>query len=187
MPPNFLLTPHQQSLLFAALSANKQKNTASPTTKGLMSSPPSLQSSPIQKANGAGIQESPYLDNCDYDLGDSSFDFSFASTGGDQARNIGDIPDTGNSDSTEGEAHEKRSHPDDEEGDSSPGNDSKRRESTEKVAKKPGRKPLTSEPISVSFPSHSMTNSWSYYHFCCLGSPNCVETQGAEQGCSACL
>lgn len=148
LPPNFLLTPHQQSLLFAALSANKQKNTASPTTKGLMSSPPSLQSSPIQKANGAGIQESPYLDNCDYDLGDSSFDFSFASTGGDQARNIGDIPDTGNSDSTEGEAHEKRSHPDDEEGDSSPGNDSKRRESTEKVAKKPGRKPLTSEPIS---------------------------------------
>lgn len=148
LPPNFLLTPHQQSLLFAALNANKQPNTASPTAKALSPSPNSLQSSPMQNLDGTGIQDSPYLDNYDYDFGDSSFDFSFAGNNGDQATMVGDIPGTANSDSTEGEFHEKRSHPDDEDDDDSPGNDSKRRESTDKVAKKPGRKPLTSEPTS---------------------------------------
>lgn len=104
----------------------------------------------MQNVDNAGFQDSPYLDNIDYDFGDSSFDFSFASAGGDQAKMVGDIPGTVGSDSTENDGHEKRSHPDDEDDDSSPGNDSKRRESTEKVAKKPGRKPLTSEPTSVS-------------------------------------
>ncbi|OAQ73887.1 bZIP transcription factor (AP-1) [Pochonia chlamydosporia 170] len=148
LPPNFLLTPHQQSLLFAALNANKQQSSASPTTKGLSLSPNSFQGSPMQNVDNAGFQDSPYLDNIDYDFGDSSFDFSFASAGGDQAKMVGDIPGTVGSDSTENDGHEKRSHPDDEDDDSSPGNDSKRRESTEKVAKKPGRKPLTSEPTS---------------------------------------
>lgn len=98
--------------------------------------------------NGSSVQESPFLDNYDYDFGDSSFDFSFAD--GEQAKMVGDLPGTVKSESIENEANEKRSHPDDEDDDSSPGNDSKRRESTEKVAKKPGRKPLTSEPTSVS-------------------------------------
>ncbi|KAG6014145.1 hypothetical protein E4U54_005773 [Claviceps lovelessii] len=150
LPPNFFLTPHQQSLLFAALNANKQQPTdPSRTAKGLSLSANSSQSSPMQSAEGAmSIQESPYLDKYDYEFGDTSFDFSFASAGGDEAKMMGDIPGTAHSDSLEGEAHEKRSHPDDGEDDSSPGNDSKRRESTEKVAKKPGRKPLTSEPTS---------------------------------------
>lgn len=159
LPPNFLLTPHQQSLLFAALNANKQQTSASPTTaKGLSMSPTSFEGSPMQNVDTVGFQDSPYLDNIDYDFGDSSFDFSFASNGGDQAKMVGDIPGTVRSDSTDNDGHEKRSHPDDEDDDSSPGNDSKRRESTEKVAKKPGRKPLTSEPTSVSqySPSYAM-------------------------------
>ncbi|KAG5916364.1 hypothetical protein E4U53_004324 [Claviceps sorghi] len=150
LPPNFFLTPHQQSLLFAALNANKQPhNTSSPTTKGLSLSARSSHSSPMQPTEGgASIQESPSLDNYDYEFGDASFDFSFATAGADEAKMIGDAPGTAKSDSAEGDAPEKRSYPDDGEDDGSPGNDTKRHESAEKVAKKPGRKPLTSEPTS---------------------------------------
>lgn len=111
--------------------------------------------SPQQNGDASAFQESPYLeDNFDYDLGpDSSFDFSFDnSTLADGARGT-----TAKSVSTENETSEKRSHPDDEEDEGSPdstgGHEAKRRESTEKVPKKPGRKPLTSEPTSVSHPS----------------------------------
>ena len=155
LPPNFLLTPQQQSLLFAALNSNKQQQqqqqqlTASPAPNNPISlSPTSFQNSPVQQKNPRnGVQESPYLDNYDYDFGDSSFDFSFNAE--DQAKMIGDIPASSKSDSTENESSEKRNHPDDEDDEDSPGNDPKRRESTEKVPKKPGRKPLTSEPSSV--------------------------------------
>lgn len=148
MPPNFFLTPHQQSLLFTALNANKQQSAGSPANNGVSLSPNSLKSSPMPSFGGAGLQESPCLENYDYDFGDSSFDFSFASA--DQAQMIGDGPGTSKSDSTENESNEKRGHPDDEEGDDSPGNDSKRHEATDKGPKKPGRKPLTSEPTTVS-------------------------------------
>ncbi|PHH90318.1 hypothetical protein CDD83_3992 [Cordyceps sp. RAO-2017] len=142
VPPNFYLTPHQQNLLFAALNANRQPSPAN----GLSLSPNSLKGSPMQSLDSAGFQESPYLDNYDYDFGDSSFDFSFASV--DQHHMIGDAPATVKSDSTENESNDKRSHPDDEDAGDSPGNDSKRHESTDKAPKKPGRKPLTSEPTS---------------------------------------
>ncbi|KAG6010684.1 hypothetical protein E4U21_005183 [Claviceps maximensis] len=152
LPPNFYLTPHQQSLLFAALDANKQHHSTSfPPAKGLSLSTKSSQSSPMQLADGAGsIQESPYLDNYDYVFGDTSFDSSFAGAGagGDETKLMGDVPGTANSDLADGEGHEKRSHPDDGEDDSSPGNDFKRRESADKMTKKPGRKPLTSEPTT---------------------------------------
>ncbi|KAF7552484.1 hypothetical protein G7046_g7403 [Stylonectria norvegica] len=165
MPPNFLLTPQQQNLLFAALNSNKQQQqqqsaqslpqlSESPLNGITSLSPTSFQSSPMQqqhqhqpKTRKAGYQESPYLDSYDYDFGDSSFDFSFANAE-DQAKMIGDIP-TAQSDSTENEGNEKRNHPDDEDDEESPGNDPKRRESGDKVPKKPGRKPLTSEPSSV--------------------------------------
>ncbi|KAH7175592.1 transcription factor PAP1-domain-containing protein [Dactylonectria macrodidyma] len=156
LPPNFLLTPQQQGLLFAALNSNKQQQISNPSGPSALSlSPTSFENSPVQSkpAQTHGYHESPYLDNYDYDFGDSSFDFSFASNHDEQARMIGDIPTSGTvrSDSTENdgnEGNEKRSHPDDEDDEDSPGNDPKRRESTEKVPKKPGRKPLTSEPSS---------------------------------------
>ncbi|KAJ6442112.1 AP-1-like protein [Purpureocillium lavendulum] len=146
LPPNFFLTPHQQSLLFAALNTNNPQKSAAATSNGLSLSPNSFKGSPMQNMDNSGFQDSPYLDNYDYDFGDSSFDFSFA--GADQGQMIGDVPGTVKTDSTEGESNDKRSHPDDEEGDASPGNDSKRRESNDKAPKKPGRKPLTSEPTS---------------------------------------
>jgi AP-1-like factor len=94
------------------------------------------------------VQESPFQDyDYDFENGDSSFDYPFENN--DQLKMIGDLPggsDTSKSASPEGDSPDKRGHPDDEDGE--PGN--KRRESEEKVAKKPGRKPLTSEPSSVS-------------------------------------
>jgi AP-1-like factor len=59
---------------------------------------------------------------------------------------IGKLPGT----SSDGDAdtHDKRSHPDDD-GEEEEGG-GKRREGDEKTGKKPGRKPLTSEPTSVS-------------------------------------
>lgn len=147
LPPNFLLTPQQQSLLFAALNSNKQQPSGSSADNAMPLSPNSLKNSPMQNVEGTTYQESPYLDNYDYDFGDSSFDFSFAN--GDQAKMIGDVPGSARSESTEGDTNDKRSHPDDEDDEDSPGNDPKRRESGDRVPKKPGRKPLTSEPTSV--------------------------------------
>ncbi|KAF4992413.1 hypothetical protein FGRMN_7158 [Fusarium graminum] len=161
LPPNFLLTPQQQNLLFAALNSNKQQqlsgssaNNAASISSNSFHNNAAAQQKP---ATATGYQESPFLDNYDYDFGDSGFDFSFASE--DQPSTIGDIPSTAAdstnnaasvalSDSPETETPEKRSYPDDEDDEDSPGQEHKRHESTDKVPKKPGRKPLTSEPSS---------------------------------------
>lgn len=143
LPHNFFLTPHQQNLLFAALNANNQQAAAgAPAGNNLSLSPSSFGNSPVQGAGAAN--ESPALDNYDYDFADSSYDFSFASTADNTL--IGERPTATRSDSADSDVNEKRHHPDDEE--DSPGNDAKRHEGSEKVPKKPGRKPLTSEPTS---------------------------------------
>lgn len=148
LPPNFMLTPQQQSLLFAALNSNKpQTATATANPSGLTLSPNSFKSSPLQNSEAPLVQESPFLDNYEYDFGDSSFDFSFAAD--DTTRPVtdvdGDGAETVRSESSDNDGNEKRGLPDDERDDeSSP----KRRESSDKVPKKPGRKPLTSEPSS---------------------------------------
>jgi len=145
LPPNFFLTPQQQNLLFAALNPNKPQ----PNGGGLTLSPNSFETSPIQRShdnhhhNNQAFNESPFLDTLNEDLGDSSFDFSFADD--QQPRMIGELPQTVKSEPSDTDHHEKRSHPDDDEDDSQ---DPKRRESTDKVPKKPGRKPLTNEPTS---------------------------------------
>jgi AP-1-like factor len=154
LPPNFLLTPQQQSLLFAALNSNKQSaaNPPSIANNGLALSANSFKSPvSLNETPATAVHESPFLDTYDYDFGDSSFDFSF--TGGDQPRMIGDLPDSAaRSESADNDAandgNDKRSHPDDDDDEDSPGNDAKRQETSERVPKKPGRKPLTSEPSS---------------------------------------
>lgn len=147
-PHDFVLTPQQQSLLFAALNSNKQPTTASPMASNLNMSPASFGNSPTHKTDVNGFDASPFLDY-DYDInGDTSFDFSFAD--GSNAKMIGDLPGSAGSDKSGSENNdtEKRSHPDDENDDE--GGDVKRQETGEKVSKKPGRKPLTTEPTSVS-------------------------------------
>lgn len=146
---HFILTPQQQSLLFAALNSNKQSD-ASPAANGNLNlSPSSLIDSPVQNTDMNGFQESPFIDY-DYDLnGDTSFDFGFAD--GSHPKMIGDLPGSAsssgsNSDNNDMENTEKRSHPDDDDEDE--GGDAKRHETGEKQPKKPGRKPLTTEPTS---------------------------------------
>lgn len=153
----FLLTPQQQNLLYAALNSNKQA-AAPPSKPSQVSNPSSLspdsfQTSPVMDNGLNGAMDNSFLPNFDYgDFGDSSFDFSFADDS--QASLIGDLPGSTTvikSESSEDNEvpSDKRAHPDDEEDEADNGNDPKRRESTDKLPKKPGRKPLTSEPTSV--------------------------------------
>jgi AP-1-like factor len=102
-----------------------------------------IYTSPIQQTPGSGqlsnFDESPSF--LDYDLDDGNFDWD---NSGDQL--FGDLPGTEYNE--DGEHHDKRkaaSGEDDEEEGSS-----KRREGNDKGAKKPGRKPLTGEPTTVS-------------------------------------
>jgi AP-1-like transcription factor len=145
----FFLTPQQQSLLFAALNSNKTAPTPSQpvANKGMTMTPDSYQSSPV--IDGGAVDNS-FLPNYDYgDFGDTSFDFSFADDS--QASMIGELPGSSviKSEPSENDSSDKRAHPDDEDDDEDLGSDPKRRESTDKAPKKPGRKPLTSEPTSV--------------------------------------
>lgn len=156
LPPNFILTPQQQALLFRALNSNQQGN-ASPQTNGLSLSPTALTKSPAQ-TNTHGVQESPFLDY-DYSFGPDSSGFDFDLGIENTGTMIGDLPGTtdanddsrSNSDkgSSPDDIHDKRSHPDEDDEDREDGS-AKRRESEGKIAKKPGRKPLTNEPSSVS-------------------------------------
>lgn len=153
---NLYLSPDQQDLLVAALSsqnpASKPQKSGSasiskpepkPSPKMRSSSRSSnggLTESPSKETPGSGHlefgnEESPFLD---FDL-----DVDFDANGMDDL--IGDLPDSIANDETE--SREKRKSIDESEPDES-GN--KRRESEDRLAKKPGRKPLTSEPTTVS-------------------------------------
>ena len=160
------LSPNQQDLLMAALNSNQSSQPARQSSKNatmntnghqrtgsaslasVMNGQTDLFGSPIQSAPGSGnldfgTDESPYLD---FDLdgeGEDGYDFN------GEGQMIGDLPEdnSGNDDH-----HKRKSIPDAEEDDEGGG---KRRESDDKSGKKPGRKPLTSEPTTVSHPARS--------------------------------
>lgn len=144
---SMFFTPDQQDLLFATLSSPDQlvKPQTETTFDGV---PVKTQQSPLQQ-NGASshnIFDSPSEPGAPnsgrMSLSDESpfMDFSlypdFESAGGDSM--IGELPGS--------ESREKRKGIDGKEEEES---GKKRKENDEKVAKKPGRKPLTSEPTSV--------------------------------------
>lgn len=88
--------------------------------------------------------DADYTPDLEYLDGDASFDFENADLGGEM---IGALPGS----SFEAiDAHEKRKQPDEDDGEDE--SDPKRQETLEgeRGAKKPGRKPLTSEPTTVS-------------------------------------
>lgn len=148
--PNLSLSPEQQNLLRAALASNpkgspgrstipKKSKTESPSTINITSNGNGSYTSPVQDApdsGSLGLEESPFLD---HELDDGQFDWD------ESTENLfGDIPGL---DSNDMEHHDKRKAS--TENDSQEGATSKRREGEEKVAKKPGRKPLTQEPTTV--------------------------------------
>lgn len=133
------LSRDQQELLLAALSSNQSSNPDSVFDHQKNLPPQSLSFTPnMSSAPGSGnldfSDDSPFLDfDPEADFGDESYDFD------DESRMIGDIP---------GDLHDKRKSVDGKDDDDEGGG--KRREGEDKTAKKPGRKPLTSEPTSVS-------------------------------------
>ncbi|KAF1957167.1 PAP1-domain-containing protein [Byssothecium circinans] len=154
---SFYLDPNQQDLLLAALSSNNQNpNDIFAGMDGTNKAPNGLPfhypidnldpttffASPHQDTagfNNLGVEESPYVDYLD---GGESFDFDNAD-GGDLM--IGALP--GDSPTKAEENTEKRKSPDDDDDEDVDGG-GKRREGEDKQAKKPGRKPLTSEPTT---------------------------------------
>ena len=164
------LSPKEQDLLLTALNSNKSglannnrsyppMSTNAVKPSGPRSTSNSLQflqsgrnsldnhdvyASPVQKTPGSGVvgvDESPFLD---YDLDDGNFDWDISN---DQM--IGSLPGTSLDDDEEADLHDKRKMSDDDAEDVDGGG--KRREGDDKTSKKPGRKPLTSEPTSVSW------------------------------------
>lgn len=156
---NPYLSPNQQDLLLAALNSRATKNpraNAAAGDTGLTNQPTS---DPLRKRDsttmsGTALQQSPttmeninadYTPELDYFEGDASFDFDNADLGGEMIGALPGLDANGNP-----EQHDKRKSPDEnaspEEG------DAKRQElqEGEKGSKKPGRKPLTNEPTTVS-------------------------------------
>jgi AP-1-like factor len=178
--PDFLLSPNEQDLLVTALNSNKPSqygkngSISSILAKNSRPAPPRSSSNPHSSSNqqvertgrtsldninaftsptqhtpgsapiglDLGFEESPFLD---FDLDDGNFDWDL---NGEQM--IGGLPGT-SVDDEDGDLHDKRKASDDD-GDENDGG-GKRREGDDKQSKKPGRKPLTSEPTSVSLAS----------------------------------
>ena len=169
------LSPQEQELLYNALNSNPMANShrsnlasVRPNGSRTSSSPQQLQKltrtnpsnndyfqSPIQQTPGSatfgnmGFDDSPFLD---YDLDDGNFDWD---TNGEQM--IGALPGTSLDADDDSELHDKRKNPDDDPDEEDGGG--KRREADDKSSKKPGRKPLTSEPTSVSYQSYHLPES----------------------------
>ena len=163
------LTPMQQKLLRSALSSNNRSSQqlSPPQANGgaLTVKPSDLRSSSIsQQTQGArrsshqyeiyesptqhlahstalgddSLQESPFLD---YSLDDGNFDWD------NSGSLIGILP--GISPEDEGDHHDKRKTRSSDDDDDDEEGGGKRREGDEKISKKPGRKPLMSEPTTV--------------------------------------
>jgi AP-1-like factor len=156
----FYLDPNQQDLLLAALSSNTQSSNdlfaaMDGTGKQALNGnafqypidnldPTAFFTSPQQDTaagfNNLGVEESPYVDYLDAD----GFDFDNA----DGDLMIGALP--GDSPAKTDDGTEKRKSPDDDDDDDDvEEGGGKRRAGDDKQAKKPGRKPLTSEPTTV--------------------------------------
>ena len=166
--PNLRLTENEQSLVRAALSSNANPAQLTPhlstkpsAAEGAVSqqesaAPDYHRSVATMGSYGANVYRSPdqetptsgRLDGLesdtspllDYELEDGSFDW-------DNTGMIGGLPAISHDDDTEHHDKRKKST-DDDDGDEGTG---KRREGEEKgSARKPGRKPLTGEPTTVS-------------------------------------
>ncbi|KAK5007853.1 DNA-binding transcription factor yap1, partial [Cryomyces antarcticus] len=154
------LSPNQQDLLLAALTSNNvnvqphppasqilkrsssdskeyQHNTDDSNMPLFVS--PQQQTSSSSEFGAFGLEDSPFLDYLD---ADGNFDFD----SNEHSQMIGNPPNDPNQNDYDGEVHDKRKSPEDDEDDEDGGG--KRREGDDKTAKKPGRKPLTTEPTT---------------------------------------
>jgi AP-1-like factor len=136
-PFNPYLSNAQQELLLAALASNNPPTNMFDNRNKIK---------PAADMHALEFEDtSPYLDYLD---GDTSFDIDASDLGGQHMFENMDSNASNKSDSTDGDKPDKRKSPEED----SPEDevDAKRREGDPKEAKKPGRKPLTSEPTTVS-------------------------------------
>ena len=170
------LSPKEQDLLLTALNSHKPTQSSGnlsyppmPTTGSRPSGPRSnsnpqpydqsgrsslehndIYTATLQRAPGSAVHrglefDSPFLD-LDLDAGNFDWDIN-----GDQM--IGSLPGTSIEDE-DGDLHDKRKMSEDDAEENEGGG--KRREGEDKIGKKPGRKPLTSEPTSVGLYMHPL-------------------------------
>ena len=167
---NPYLSSTQQDLLLAALASNNfpgESNGSGPHSaikrsdsdpKGTQKPPPSFIDGAILDTTKKPVPQqsadygnydfddtSPFIDYLD---GDSTLNFDSNDLGGEDMFGSVPGPGTESSGSDKGDRSDKRKSPDDADEDDEDG-DAKRREGDDKMAKKPGRKPLTSEPTTV--------------------------------------
>lgn len=144
------LSPNQRDLLVAALNSNQptadRKDMANKSTERKGSETPAGASATSVPSSGHFDMndESPFLDY-PLDGGDDSFNFD------GEGQMFGDIPEDGAAENVADvyeHLHDKRKSLDGADEDDTGGG--KRREGEDKTTKKPGRKPLTSEPTTVS-------------------------------------
>ena len=102
---------------------------------------PTQQLAAFTAAGTDSFEDSPFLD---YGLDDGSFDWE------NNGQLISTLPGAGPEDDTDQHDKRKARSSDDDDDDEDGGG--KRREGEEKTSKKPGRKPLTSEPTTVWVP-----------------------------------
>jgi hypothetical protein len=153
-PASLQLSTNEQSLLITALNSNKPARNGSYSTLHITNGRKAMSpiqngstfTSPNQQAPGStavtslDFDASPFLD---YDLEDGNFE-NWDMNGGQM---IGDLPGTSVSDEDQ-EHHDKRKKSSDDNGEDDEDGGGKRREGDDRSAKKPGRKPLTSEPTT---------------------------------------
>jgi AP-1-like transcription factor len=149
------LTQNQQGLLLAALASNQ----ADQHKNGQLLNPQDLDfsadtmdpslflSSQADSSLGTfdmtSLDDQQFLDYLDSNRDSVDYDL-------DQADGfVDDSVDPNSFEGGDGDLHDKRKSIEDDDGDED-GLEPKRREGEEKTAKKPGRKPLTSEPTTVS-------------------------------------
>ena len=172
-PDNLYLSPKEQDLLLTALNSNKPAMANSGRSSTLNSMRPSnnvaaksgqqyqqrsqsatfgnfdsytspMQQTPASATMSNDFNDSPYLES--YDLDDANFDWD--NSGLDM---IGSLPNGDYTGEEGAEQHEKRKSPEDDPDEDEEEGGGKRREGDDKSSKKPGRKPMTSEPTSVSY------------------------------------
>lgn len=155
--PDLYLSPNQTDLLVAALTSNKPTSTHSSmparNAETKSAETPSGASGPSMPGSGRLdlSDESPFLDYPLDGEGDESYNFD------EEGQMFGDLPDDDAADTVADayeHLHDKRKSIDGADEDDMGGG--KRREGEDKTAKKPGRKPLTSEPTTVSHPPKNL-------------------------------
>lgn len=143
------LSPNQTDLLVAALTSNKPAATRSTMPSGnagaKTADTPAGASAPSMPGSGRLdlSDESPFLDYPLDGEGDESYNYD------EDGQMFGDLPDDDGTDNLADayeHLHDKRKSIDGGDEDDTGGG--KRREGEDKTAKKPGRKPLTSEPTT---------------------------------------